>query len=74
MGKDRRKKEGSRKQPDTSVPVGVGSEPKAQREPRNRAPEEQGQKDSSKHVDGSARSNVSDHIFSSSQSVSKPGE
>jgi hypothetical protein len=74
MGKDRRKKEGSRKQPDTSVPSGVGSEPKAQREPRNRVPQEQGQKDSSKHVDGSAINNVSDNILSSSQSDSKPGE
>jgi len=52
MGKDRRKKEGSRKQPDTSVPSVVGSDPKVQRDPRNRAPQEQGQKDSSKHVDG----------------------
>jgi hypothetical protein len=74
MGKDRKKKEGSRKQPDTSVPNGVGSEPKTQREPRNRAPQEQGQKDSNKHVDGSVRNNVSDHTLSSSKSDSKPGE
>jgi hypothetical protein len=72
MGKDRRKKEGSKKQPDTSVPIGVGSEPKAQRDPKNRVPQEQGQKDSSKHVDGSVRNNVSDHNLSSSQSDSKP--
>jgi hypothetical protein len=74
MGKDRRKKEGSRKQPDTSVLSGVGSEPKAQREPRNRAPQEQGQKDNSQHVDGSVTNNITYHTVSSTQSDSKPGE
>jgi hypothetical protein len=74
MGKDRRKKDGSRKQSDTVVPNGVGLEPKVQREPRNRAPQKQEQKDSSKNVNGSVRDNVSDHTLSPSQPDSKPGE
>lgn len=72
MGKDRRKKDGSRKQSDTVVPNGVGLEPKVQREPRNRAPQKQEQKDSSKNVNGSVRDSVSDHTLSPSQPDSKP--
>jgi hypothetical protein len=74
MGKDRRKKDGSKKQTDTSVPSGVDSEPKAQRESRYRASHEHRQKECSKNVDDLLRNNVSDHTLSSSQSDSKPGE
>lgn len=72
MGKDKRKKDGSRKQADPSLPNDVGSEPKAQRGPRNRGSQEQNQKDCSKSADSSLRDKNSDH--SPSQSDSKPGE
>jgi hypothetical protein len=72
MDKDKRKKDGSRKQVDPSLPIDVGSEPKAQRGPRNRASQEQNQKDGSKSVDSSLRHNISDHP--PSQSDSKQGE
>ncbi|PNF44025.1 hypothetical protein B7P43_G16230 [Cryptotermes secundus] len=70
MGKDKRKKDGSRKQADPSLPIDVGSEPKAQRGPRNRASQEQNLKDCSKSADSSLRDKISDH--STSQSDSKP--
>lgn len=72
MGKEKRKKDESRKQADPSLPIDVGSEPKAQRGPRNRTSREQSQKDGSKSADSSLRDNISDH--SPSQSDSKPGE
>jgi hypothetical protein len=72
MGKDRRKKGGNRKQVDSSVPVDVGSESKAQQRPRNRESQEQSQKDDSKNVGSLPRDKISDHP--PSQSESKPGE
>jgi hypothetical protein len=71
MGKDKRKKDGSRKQADPSLLVDAGSEPKAQQGPRNRASREQSQKDGNKNVDSSLR-DISD--YPPSQSDSKPGE
>jgi hypothetical protein len=71
MGKDRRKKDGTRKQADSSVPVDVGSEPKAQRGPKHRESQEQSQKDDSKNVDSSQRDKIP---APPSQSVSRPGE
>jgi hypothetical protein len=72
MGKDRRKKDGNRKQADTSVPNDACSQPKAQREPRNRAPQEQRRTDTNKNTDSSVRDKISDHT--TSQPDSKPGE
>jgi hypothetical protein len=74
MGKDRRKRDGNQKQADCSVPSDGGSEPKAQRQPRNRAPQEQRLKGSSKNVDSSVGDKISDPTTPSSQPDSKSGE
>jgi hypothetical protein len=72
MGKDKRKKDGSRKQEDPSVPVDIASEPKAHRGPRNRPSREQSQKDGNRSVDISLQDTISDHP--PLQPDSKPGE
>jgi hypothetical protein len=72
MGKDRRKKDGTRKQVDASVPVEVGSKPKSQQGPTNRESGEQRLKDDSKNVDVSLRDKILDRP--PSQSDSNPGE
>lgn len=72
MGKDKRKKDGSRKQAEPSLSVDVGSEPKAQRGPRNRASQQQSQKDGSKSVDSSLGDKVLDHPPSQTDSKPEP--
>jgi hypothetical protein len=74
MGKDRRKRDGNQKQANCSIPSDGGSEPKAQRQPRNRASQEQRLKDSSKNVDSSVKDKISDPTTPSSQPDSKSGE
>jgi hypothetical protein len=74
MGKDRRKRDGNKKQADSAVSSDVDSEPKAERHPRNRACQEQRLKDSGKNVDNSVRDKAFDPTVPSSQPDSKSGE